>query len=142
MKGFSHYTEEDFQSYFDRNFAGDVTSLENHLKGCELCSKNFEAYSSVWSFAKNALKIESLRIDLAHAVANKVFAAKESIRFFEKVMYGMFICLGIVCLYLCFNYLFSHSIPTPFILLTIPFCLYFLLAYKEIRIVNKKFTLH
>jgi hypothetical protein len=142
MKEFTHYTEEDLQGYFDRNFAGDITALENHLQECELCSKNFEAYSMVWSFAKNDLKIEPLRINLANTVANKVFAAKESYPVFEKVMYGIFICLGIVCLYLCFNYLFSHSIPTPFILLTIPFCLYLLLTYKEIRIVNKKFALY
>ena len=76
MKESSHYTDEDFQSYFDNNFAGDVNFLENHLQECELCSKNFKAYSLVWSFAKNDLKTEPLRIDLAYSVANKVFASK------------------------------------------------------------------
>ena len=141
MKEFSHYTEEDFQSYFDNSFTGDANSLENHLQECELCSKNFKAYSLVWSFAKNDLKTEPLRIDLAYSVANKVFAVKESKHVFEKVMYGMFICLGIVCLTLCFNYLISNAIPTPFILLIIPFCLYLFLTYKEIKIVAQKFAL-
>ena len=39
MKEFSHYTDEDFQNYFDNNLAAEV-NLENHLLECELCSKN------------------------------------------------------------------------------------------------------
>jgi hypothetical protein len=142
MKEFNHYTEEDFQSYFDNSFAGDTNLLENHLRECERCSKTFEAYSLVWSFAKNDLKTDPLKINLAHVVANKVFAVKERKPVFEKVMYGMLICLGIVCLFLCFNYLISRAMPALFILLIIPFCLYLLLTYKEISIVNRKFAFH
>jgi len=140
MKEFSHYTEEDIQSYFDNSFAGDVNSLENHLRECELCTKNFEAYSLVWSFAKNDLQTEPLSIDLAYSVTNKVFAPKEHKPVFEKAMYGIFICLGILCLSLCFKYLISSSISTPFILLAIPFGIYLWLNYKEIKIVKQKFA--
>ncbi len=142
MKELNHCTEEDFQSYFDNSFTGDVNSLENHLQECELCSKNFKAYSLVWSFAKNDLQTEPLRIDLAYCVANKVFAIKESKAVFEKVMYAIFICLGIVFLFLCFNYFIAHSIPTPFILLAIPVGLYLWLNYKEIKIIEQKFALY
>jgi hypothetical protein len=142
MKEFSHFTEEDFQSYFDKSFADDTNALENHLRECALCSKTFKAYSLVWSFAKNDLQTEPLRIDLAAVVASKAFAVEERKPVVEKLMYGMLICLGIISLSLCFNYLISRSMPTPFILLTIPFCLYLLLTYKEISIVNRKFTFH
>jgi len=142
MKEFRHYTEEDLQSYFDNAFTGDVNVLENHLGECEICRKNFKAYSLIWSFAKNDLKTSPLGIDLASAVASKIFVVKESKAVFEKVMVAIFLCLGIVCVFWCFYYLISNSIPTPFILLLIPFCLYLLLTYKEIRIVNRKFAAH
>ena len=43
MKEPGHYTDEDFQSYFDNTFTGNVSSLESHIKECELCSKKFKA---------------------------------------------------------------------------------------------------
>jgi hypothetical protein len=140
MKEFSHYTDEDFQNYFDKSFTGDVKFFENHLRECELCNKNFEVYSLVWLFAKNDLQTEPLRMDLAYAVANKVFAIKESKPVFEKVMYGLLICLGLVSLSLCFNFLLSSSIPTPFILLAIPVGLFLWVNYKEVTIIEQRFA--
>lgn len=142
MEEFNHFTEEDFQSYFDKSFTGDVKFFKNHLHECELCNKSFEAYSLVWSFAKNDLQVEPLRMDLAYAVANKVFAVQESKPVFEKVMYGLFISLGLVCLGLCFKFFISSSMPAPFILLAIPVGLFLWVNYKEIKIVQKKFALH
>lgn len=141
MKEFNHFTEEDFQSYFDKSFTGDVKVFENHLHACELCNKNFEAYSLVWSFAKNDLQTEPLRMDLAYTVANKVFAVKESNPVFDKVMYGLLICLGLLCLVLCFKFFISSSMPTPFILLAIPIGLFLWVNYKEIKIVQEKVAL-
>jgi hypothetical protein len=140
MKEFNHYSGEDFQNYLDNNFTGDTGTFKNHLKECESCFTDFKAWSLVWSFAKNDLKTEPLRIDLAYVVANKVFPVRDSKRVFEKVMYGMIICLGIVCLFVCVNFLISHSIPAPFILLIIPICLYLLITYKEISIIDQKFS--
>jgi hypothetical protein len=140
MKEFSHYSEEDFQSYLDGSYGGDGNALENHLLECEPCNKNFKAYSLIWLFAKNDLKTEPLRIDLAYSVANKIFAAKESKPVFEKFMYGLLICLGIVSLFLYFNYLIAYPVPTPFLLLIIPVGGYLWLNYKEIKIVEQKFA--
>jgi len=142
MKEFNHYTEEDFQSYFDNNFAGDVKSFENHLQQCEHCNKIFETYSLVWSFAKNDFQIKRLGIDLAYSVANKVYGVKERKAVFERVMYAIFICLGCVCLFFCVKHLVSSSMPVPFILLTIHIGLFLWVNYKEVKIVEQKFAFH
>ncbi len=140
MSEFSHYTEEDFQSYFDNNFTGNANLMGKHLQSCELCRKNFQAYSLVWSFAKNELQAERLRIDLACSVADKIFTFREKAPVFERVIYGILICLAIACLFLCLNFLISRSVPTPFIVLIVPFGLYLLLSYKEIKMVSQKFA--
>ena len=99
MKELGHYTDEDLQSYFDNTYTGNVSALENHVKECEHCSKQFNAYSMVWAFAKNKLEIESLRFDLFYSVANKVFSVKKERHVLDKVMYGILICLLTVCLF-------------------------------------------
>lgn len=142
MNELSHYTEEDFQNFFLKNFEGDVNSLENHLRECERCNENFKAYSSIWSFAKNDLKVDTLKVDLAYTVAFKVFAAKERQSAFEKVMYGMLVTLLIALLSFCVKYLLSNALPTPFVLLLIPFGLFLWVSYKEMKIVQRKFALH
>ena len=140
MKAYSHYKEEDFQNYFDNHFTGDRAQLENHLLDCERCSKNFQAYASVWSFTKKELKTEPLSIDLAYVVANRVFAAREIKPVYETIFYGILIGLAIACLYLCISNLIFNSMPIPFLLLIIPLGLYLLLSYKEIKMVNQKFA--
>jgi hypothetical protein len=142
MKNCRHYTDEDFQNYLDNTFTGNISSLENHIQECELCSKNLEAYSLVWSFSKSNLQTKPLGIDLAYSVTNKVFSVKENKHVFEKVMYGILICLVIVCLALCLRFLLSSSIPVSFILLTIPVGLFLWVNYKEIKIVQKKIALY
>jgi hypothetical protein len=141
MKEFSHFTEEEFQNYLDKNFTGDIRSFESHLHECELCNKEFKAYSYVWSFAKNDLQVEPLRMDLAFAVASKIFAVRKNIPVFEKVMYGLLISLGLACLVLCFRFFVSFSMPTSFILFAIPLSLFLWVNYKEIKIVREKFAL-
>lgn len=76
MKNINHYSEEDFQNYFDKTFTGDVKSFEQHLEECEFCSDTFHSYSRVWSFAKKEMKSEKLRIDLASVVAVRIFEKK------------------------------------------------------------------
>ena len=139
MKEPGHYTDEDFQSYFDNTFTGNVSALESHVKECEFCSKKFKAYSVVWSFAKNDLKTKSLRIDLSYLVADKVFSVKENRYVFDKVMYGILICLEIVCLPLCLKFLLSLPIPSSFILMIVPVALFLWMSYREIRMFQKKF---
>ena len=142
MKEPDHYTDEDIQSYHENTFTGNVSSLETHIQECELCSKKVKAYSAVWSFAKNDLKTEPLRIDLAYAVADKVFPVKQYAYVFEKILYGALICLGIVCLSLCLKYMLSTSIPPSYILQGIPVGLFLWVSYMEIKIINKKLALY
>ena len=140
MNELKHYSEEEFQSYFDHSFTDDLRSFEQHIKVCDSCSETFKAYSLVWSFAKNELKTESLKIDLANTVTNMVFIKKESKPVFDKLIYGMIFCLALACLYLSIHYLLSNSIPAVFALLIIPFVLHLLLTYKEISMLIRKFS--
>jgi len=142
MKESTHYTEEDFQNYFDNNFTGDVKSFKGHLQQCEHCNKIFETYSLVWSFTKNDLQVKRLRIDLASTVTNKIFAIKErNTIFFERALYTISICLGTVCLFFCFKNLLSSSMPVPFIVLAIHLGLFLWVNYKEVKTVEQKFDL-
>jgi hypothetical protein len=140
MNELNHYSEEDFQNYFDKSFEGDVIAMESHVRECERCNESFKAYSAIWAFANNDLKVESLKIDLAYTVANKVFEVKESQSAFEKVMYGMLVTLMVALLYLCFKHLASSAFPTAAILLLIPFALFLWVNYKEIKILQQKFA--
>jgi hypothetical protein len=137
-----HYTDEDFQDYLDNNFKGDSSLLENHLRECELCSKSFTAYSSVWTFANDVLLVEPLKINLASAVTDKIFSKKESALVFEKAMYGIFFCLGAIYIFLCVRFLLPSVMPVPFALLVIPLMLFVWVNYKEIQMLRKKYALY
>ena len=141
MNKTEHYTEDDFQNYLDHHFTGDRNEMESHLQDCELCHEKYQAYHAVWTFARYDLGTDQLGIDLAKVVANKVFVNKERKNIFELLMYGLFICIVMACLYVSFEYLSSLSIPFSSILCLIPLFLYFILSYKEIQIVHRKFAL-
>ena len=141
MEQTKHFTEEELQSYFDNSFT-ESPQFKEHLKSCNQCSKSLQAYSLVWSFVKNYLTTESLKINLTASVVEKVFPKKKSRFAFEIILNGVFFLLILVCLLICFNFLFMNSVPIIKILLfLIPLILYFLLSLKEVKIVHDKFIL-
>lgn len=139
MKNINHYSEEDFQNYFDKTFTGDIKSFEQHLEECEFCSDTFNSYSRVWSFAKKEMKSEKLRIDLASVVAVRIFEKKNRKSFLDQFLYGLLCCLAICCFYLIIKNLYATSISPVLVFLIIPLFLNFLMSYKEATILNRKY---
>ena len=133
-----HYHEEDFQNYLENSLEGNAAAFESHIKECPSCSANLEAYSQVWSFIKNDVKIEDLKIDLAKSVADKVFRIEPRYVVADNAMYALVLALGFISITFCLQYLASLSIPKGFILLIIPGCLYFWVSMEEVKALNKR----
>jgi len=140
MNTSNHYTDDDFQNYLDGSFENDKKTFEAHLRDCIHCNNNYEAYKAVWNFVGHSLKTESLNIDLASRVIQKAMPVKQNKPLSEKVIYALCFLIGSICLFSCIYYLVSHPLPISFLLLVIPLVLYFLLTYKEIKLLEGKFT--
>ncbi len=135
----THYSDEEFQDYFDGCLAADADELKDHLRDCESCRQNFEAYSAVWTFFQYDLQAPALRIDLAHSVT-EVFRTKERNTHLEKIIYGTFAALCIAGIIWCCSHLVSLSPSGAVALLTIPFVVYVLLTYKEVQLIRRRFS--
>ena len=140
MKEPQHYSEIDFQNYLLNSRTFDKTEFESHINDCPACHESLSAYRKVWSFVQHELKTEKLHSDLATIVLQKVSVQKQRNFVAEKIMYGVFICVGLYCLMSCITYLLSHSLPFSFVLIVIPLVLFYLLTLKELMIIKQKFA--
>jgi hypothetical protein len=135
----SHPTEEDFQNYFENSITDDVILFKEHIRECEQCRESFQAYSAVWSYVRNDYKIESLEIDLAASVTEKVFLSKRNISVIEVVLLAMFTLLGLIPVIICLRSLAEQAVTVLTIaLFIIPFLFYFMLSLKEISIIRNR----
>jgi hypothetical protein len=138
-----HPTEEDFQNYFENSFTNDAILFKEHIQMCRQCRESFHAYSSVWSFVRNDYKIESLEIDLATAVTEKVSVKKRNISVFELALLVMFILFVFIAVIICLRFLAEQSEPIlTMAIFIIPLFFYFMLSLKEISIIRNKFSVY
>lgn len=136
-----HYSDEDFQFFLDHPADFDKEAFDQHIELCDDCRLNYKAYVALWSFVHDNIVTEPLKIDLAKVVADKIFIKEVQTQFTEKIMYGLLISLGVVCLLLCIHYLITLGMPVAFIWLLIPCGMYLWLSYEEIKRVGRKISI-
>lgn len=135
----AHYTDEDFQRYFDGALS-DSDAFLAHVQSCPSCRKSYDAYAATWS-AISIAETEALSFDLADAVAERIFRPQPAAfverpveRFLETGLYALLACLAIVCVFACSRELSRQALPAEWMLLLIPAAVYAALLMKEIRI--------
>jgi hypothetical protein len=140
MNNTKHFRDEDFQNYLDRNFEGNVNSFEQHIKECGPCSESLRIYLQVWSFAKTEMKSKKLKMDIAAAVAKKVFDERKHKPYLDNSLIGGMLVLSFLIVYWCVQKLISISITQFMGSLLIPLIFYLILAYREMNLLQSKFN--
>lgn len=144
MNGANHYTDEDFQSYFEGGLDVAPESFKAHLQACPVCKNNYEAYASTWSFIAE-VKTPPLSVNLAEVVTARIFDAAPVVRksergrsLLEGGLYGLLVCLALGCVAMCIRELMRHLLPLPWLLLLLPVLLYAGLLGKEVDAINSR----
>jgi hypothetical protein len=80
----NHITEEQIQTYLDKQENHDVRSIEEHLKGCADCMKSLERYRQLYE-ELNKDPFPALSKDFSEQLVSIISGSRESRwRFFES----------------------------------------------------------